>query len=982
MQDLVEQTLYKQGKLQIVIVDSASPQNEQSIVKEFQAKYANIVYERTPERETLYAAWNRAIKMSHGKYITNANTDDRHRFDALEVMANFLDTHPEVSLAYPNQLITTVPNDTFVTTQGNRHWNWPPYSYEQMKQGCCLGSQPMWRKSLHDKYGYFRSEFHCAGDYEFWLRIGSQGEKLALIPEILGLYYFNPQGIEHGTPGRAGQETDQICDEYGIKRLYIPNISGSERKFEDLQYQGALLTDEEKANLLHYQQLAVNYQNDGGIDVQTDNYKVSAIVSTYNSEKFIRGRLENLVNQTLYTQDQLEIIVIDSNSEQNEGSIVKEFQNKYPHIIYERTPNRETIYAAWNRGIKMCHSQYVINANADDRFATNALEIMANKLDNDSHLSAVYGDWLITPVENDSFDSNSEKFNFSYPEFIPPLLLYYQITTHAALIKKSVFDQIGYYRDEMKVFGDREFMLRFSANGLMAKKIPDIVGLYYENPNSISMGEVGYAALENEYEPLRQEYLELEILSKLFGYNSLLDQSKLAQLYAVLGSWGKEFFVWNGQSVSDINFAEKVFCKALELDQTNSLALNNLGIIRATQGNYQQATEMLNLALQYSNNDQQNIPNNIAAVNNQCNTFADYFWVKPSMPMFVPTSQLTNSSTLKKPLVSVIIPTKDRPEMLAQAIQSVLNQTFTELEIIVVNDGGVDVQSVISRLNTRGNIVYKKHDHTLERSAARNTGIRAARGKYIAYLDDDDNYYPNHIETLVKFLENSEYKIAYTDAVMAQQEKQNGQYITVHRSQPYSSDFDNDKILVNNFIPILCVMHEKSCLDQIGLFDETLTTHEDWDVWIRLSRHFQFAHIPQATCEFTRREDGTTTTSKNRADFIRTREIIYDKYWQYAENNPEILVAQQSVFKSEAKELATSLAQTQEKLAQAQLEQEKLTTHVEMNQEKIRQIENQSQQIQEEKQWLEAQLSSWKQTALQLQIELQQTENHRETSKI
>ncbi|MGA8894555.1 MAG: glycosyltransferase, partial [Planktothrix agardhii] len=261
------------------------------------------------------------------------------------------------------------------------------------------------------------------------------------------------------------------------------------------------------------------------VSLPTDNYKVSAIVSTYNSEKFIRGRLENLVNQTLYTQGQLEIIVIDSNSEQNERSIVKEFQNKYPHIIYERTPNRETIYAAWNRGIKMCHGKYVINANADDRFATNALEIMVNKLDDDRHLSAVYGDWLITKLENDSFDSNSEKFNFSYPEFIPPLLLYYQITTHAALIKKSVFDQIGYYKDEMKVFGDREFMLRFSANGLMAKKIPDIVGLYYENPNSISMGEVGYAALENEYEPLRQEYLELEILSKLFGYNSLLDQS-------------------------------------------------------------------------------------------------------------------------------------------------------------------------------------------------------------------------------------------------------------------------------------------------------------------------------------------------------------------------------------------------------------------------------------------------------------------------
>lgn len=716
------------------------------------------------------------------------------------------------------------------------------------------------------------------------------------------------------------------------------------------------------------------------VNVTTDNYKVSAIVSTYNSEKFIRGRLENLVNQTLYTQGQLEIIVIDSNSEQNERSIVKEFQNKYPHIIYERTPNRETIYAAWNRGIKMCHGQYVINANADDRFATNALEIMANQLDNEHHLSAIYGNWLITALENDSFDSNSDKFNFYYPEFIPPLLLYYQITTHAPLIKRSVFDQIGYYRDDMKVFGDRDFMLRFYDNGLMAQKIPDIVGLYYENFNSVSMGEIGQIAVENEYNPLRENYLKPQNLCRLFGYNSVVDNSNLAQLYAVLGAWGKDCYIWKTHIVSDIAFAEKVLCRALELDQTNSLALNNLGIIRATQGNYQQATEMLNLALQHSNNNQQNIQNNIAAVNNQCNTFADYFWVKPSMQMFVPRSQLTNSSTLEKSLVSVIIPTKDRPEMLPQAIQSVLNQTFTELEIIVVNDGGVDVQSVISCLNTRGNIVYKKHDHALDRSAARNTGIRAARGKYIAYLDDDDIYYPNHIETLVKFLENSEYKIAYTDAVMAQQEKQNGEYVTINRSVPYSLDFDKEKILVSNCTPNLCLMHEKSCLDEVGLFDETLSTHEDWDLIIRLSRQFDIAHIKETTCEFTQRNDCTNTSTNNRVDFPRTREIIYNRYRQYAEANPTILEAQKEAFIAEAKELAqqvqnlqSQVVQKESHLQQAQAVKSQLAVQVETLQRATQEVQAKLEASQSEKEWVKSQFSSWKQTAEEMQLELERS---------
>ena len=603
--------------------------------------------------------------------------------------------------------------------------------------------------------------------------------------------------------------------------------------------------------------------------------KVSAIVSTYNSAKFIRDCLENLVNQTLYQKGELEIVIIDSASQQNEESIVKEFQAKYPNIIYERTSERETLYASWNRAIKMARGVYITNANTDDRLRSDALEIMANYLDNHPDVCLVYPDQLITNTVNDTWEKTKANRHWNWPPFNYSELESRCIIGSQPMWRKSIHEKYGYFHPEFTSAGDYEFWLRIGKTEKLAR-IPETLGLYYENQHGL---EHSSSVGQQETQKILEEY-----------------------------------------------------------------GITQRGVIPKTS-----------------------IPVPIS----------------PSELNALPYRQIGQSTVnIGRPIVSVIIPTKDRPEMLAQAIQSVLNQTFTELEIIVVNDGGVDVQSVISRLNTRGNIVYKKHDRALERSAARNTGIRAARGKYIAYLDDDDIYYPNHIETLVKFLENSEYKIAYTDAVMAQQEKQNGQYITVHRSQPYSSDFDNDKILVNNFIPILCVMHEKSCLDQVGLFDETLTTHEDWDLWIRLSRHFQFAHIPQATCEFTRREDGTTTTSKNRADFIRTREIIYDKYWQYAENNPEILAAQQSVFKSEAKELATSLAQTQEKLAQAQLEQEKLTTHVEMNQEKIKQIENQSQQIQEEKQWLEAQLSSWKQTALQLQIELQQTENHRETSKI
>ncbi|MCP9296734.1 MAG: glycosyltransferase [Planktothrix agardhii LY1] len=949
--------------------------------------------------------------------------------------------------------------------------------------------------------------------------------------------------------------------------------------------------------------------------------KVSAIVSTYNSEKFIRGRLENLVEQTLYTQGQLEIIVIDSNSEQNERSIVREFQNKYPYIIYERTPDRETVYAAWNRGIKMCHGEYVINANTDDRFAKDTLELMAKELESSPGLSAVYGDWMVTQIENDTFDCDKQKFTFLYPEFSPPMFLYYQITSHAALVKKSIFDKIGYYNETLKVFGDRELMLRFSVSGLTAKHISHIVGLYLENPTSL---ERSATDTELEFSSLREQYILPNNLARLFGYSSNIPNSILAALYATLGSMGKDFYQLRDQNISDFNFASRMFTKSLEIDPTNQIALNNQGIILSINGQHQEALknfqdalkshnqdkikeiefnlvsseskntaieyyiwlmpenkhykssdysitlqpivsviiptkdrpEMLKIAVQsvlaqtyknteiivvndggvdvqellnrlnyrgnifylkhdypkersatrnagiriatgkyicYLDDDDLYYPNHIQTlvevlenseykvaytdatkadqekqdgkyvtinrsvpysydfdpdllmVNNyipilcimhergcldqtglfdetldthedwdlwirMCLKFGSFYHIKQTTCEF--TWRTDGSTTTsrrwddfertreivrnryssyvnvnsvvqliaKQPLVSVIIPTKDRPEMLAQAIQSVLNQTFTELEIIVVNDGGVDVQSVISRLNTRGNIVYKKHEHTLERSAARNTGIRVARGKYIAYLDDDDNYYPNHIETLVKFLENSEYKIAYTDAVMAQQEKQNGEYVTVHRSVPYSLDFDKDKILVSNCTPNLCLMHEKSCLNEVGLFDETLSTHEDWDLIIRLSRKFDIAHIKETTCEFTQRNDGTNTSSDNRADFTRTREIIFNRYRQYAEANPTILDAQKEAFIAEAKELAqqvqnlqSQVVQKESELQQAQAEKSQLSAQVETWQRTTQEVQAKLEATQSEKEWVKSQLNSWRQTAGEMQIELEQS---------
>jgi glycosyltransferase involved in cell wall biosynthesis len=253
---------------------------------------------------------------------------------------------------------------------------------------------------------------------------------------------------------------------------------------------------------------------------------------------------------------------------------------------------------------------------------------------------------------------------------------------------------------------------------------------------------------------------------------------------------------------------------------------------------------------------------------------------------------------MTRPLVSVIVPTYNRPEMLAGCLRSILNQTYPTVEIIVVNDGGVDVKKTIDSLNQQYKIALLQHPANRGMAAARNTGIAVARGKYIAYLDDDDSYLPHHIETLVNFLENNDCKAAYTDAYRTHIKTINGKDTVERQDVPYSIDFDSDRMLIQNYIPTLCVMHEKHCLDATGAFDEELTVLEDWDLWIRMSRRFPFAHIREITCEFVWRTDGKTMTSGRRTEFWRTVDIIYRKYRPLTQDKPRVRKSQRAYLRN------------------------------------------------------------------------------------
>jgi glycosyltransferase involved in cell wall biosynthesis/Flp pilus assembly protein TadD len=212
LEDLLAQTIA--DRLEIIVIDSASPENEGRIVRECQQQHGNVKYIRTPERETIYAAWNRGIKLAQGKYITTANTDDRHRKDAFEQMAAVLDTEPGVALVYADVIKTATANETFAYCTPTGMLSWCDWDRRVLlEKGCFIGPQPMWRRQVHDTFGYFDESMTVTGDYEFWLRI-SQIHKFKHIARPLGLYLERGDSVEHANAECKRQEERTIKARY------------------------------------------------------------------------------------------------------------------------------------------------------------------------------------------------------------------------------------------------------------------------------------------------------------------------------------------------------------------------------------------------------------------------------------------------------------------------------------------------------------------------------------------------------------------------------------------------------------------------------------------------------------------------------------------------------------------------------------------------------------------------------------------------
>jgi LmbE family N-acetylglucosaminyl deacetylase len=244
------------------------------------------------------------------------------------------------------------------------------------------------------------------------------------------------------------------------------------------------------------------------------------------------------------------------------------------------------------------------------------------------------------------------------------------------------------------------------------------------------------------------------------------------------------------------------------------------------------------------------------------------------------------------PRVSLVVRTKDRPELLALALESVTAGSYRNVEVVLVNDGGsppeppADYPLPLRRVEL---------PEDLGRARAAQAGVERATGDYVGFLDDDDALMPEHLATLAGAVASAGVRVAYSDTAVAVYElsasaaadgtvgeQRLGAWRCVERRLPYSRDFDPDVLLLDNYIPFNTLLIERRLFAEVGPFDEQFEFFEDWELLIRLAQATPFHHLRAVTCEYRHYRGAghhiLGEAPRSRADFLAVKARVLDKH--------------------------------------------------------------------------------------------------------
>ncbi len=792
LKDLVEQSLYSQGKMEIVVVNSASEQNEEAVIKRYMAQYDHIKYIPCEQRETIYAAWNRAICAAEGKYITNANADDRHHPQMLEKLAAVLERNPDKCGAYSNFYKTVVENSQWHNKgEGLRNDERPDFDRQKLLEGYYLGPQPMWRKSLHDEFGLFDESFKVAGDYEWGLRV-SQKYDYIYVPELLGLYYYSPDSLERSA-GTVDNETQVI------QSLYR-NAKGVIRR-----------------------------------PFVNETPCISVVMRNYNKQKYIGEAIESIQNQTL--KDWELVIVDDCSTDESVREVEKYLSDKRIKLV--SMDINSGVSAAARKGISVAASPVVAMFDSDDFLRRDSLELL-------------FAEHVLDPDAG---------------------LVYSQF---AHCDENLIVKEVG-WADKVPE----------GKNNLEADKVGAIRSYKKKFYNMTSGHDTTFASAEDKDMSYKMEEVSgLKFLNEcLYYYRQLPDNTSIDQKKLVFGTLAHAKVKINAVVRRCNRIAEQTGENASQMiiDQLSKLYHNDkqvpqyLKIINIRRDYLEEHTEQ---AKQWKDLDDVQ------------------FVIKTAVEMPFKDFMKCVESCVKiksETKVTVYLTAYNMEKYIRQSLESVLNQTYVALEIIVVDDGSTDgtAEVVKSFSDNRIRYIYQPHSCC---AAARNRAVSEATGIYVLSVDADDFIDRDYVEKMMDFIQKCpEYDYYYPS----------GMALTDEAGRPtgawdYNDFEDSSKLpgflFANGFMPIpnSGSVVKKEIFERLGGYKEVENT-EDFDFFTRNASQIRFKRVEGSSYYYYRR-----LARSNSSQFATRNEITAGAMENMLEQyRPEMLCPQIQAEQSE-----------------------------------------------------------------------------------
>lgn len=518
---------------------------------------------------------------------------------------------------------------------------------------------------------------------------------------------------------------------------------------------------------------------------------LSVIVPVYNVENYIEECLNSIVDQTIGISH-IEVLIIDDCSPDKSINIVKKkFLKKYPGdfkiIVHEANKG---LGGARNTGIDNASTDYVFFLDSDDALYPNALELLYTQIKNNK------ADVAIGSINN--FNENLELLsvyqknkpgiveNFS-DKFLRNEIKMFNVVVWNKLYSKQVLQNIRFF--EKIYFEDEPFSLHLNTKAKKVVWIEEPVYKYRRRAESITSTDFNRKHLDS----LKIIYSEaLKVLKKNIEF---------------FGKWLEEKI--------------RVTFRKFQLSDEQK----------------KQYFDLIEGVIQNEKYEELEIYGFFDILKNTVQPHKDFF------------SENTYFSTLFKSLdkVSVIIPTFKRPESLKSSIDSVLNQTYSNIEIIVVDDNeptSEDRAETESLMKAYSNVIYIKHDKNRNAAAARNSGIKRATGEYISFLNDDDVYMPEKIkrsvETIKKY--SPEYGAIYCGYLGC-----NSDANDLNRYKEGNLTYDLLTLQYkNHYLCTNTVLYKSYTLKRIEGFDESFNRHQDLELNLKFFQFYKIGTLKEA----------------------------------------------------------------------------------------------------------------------------------------